>query len=59
MPALEVGSQLLIEDTGSYLQRPMCTVWYPPHLLFFDKAFADHLLPADSTNPVAIGSLCR
>jgi hypothetical protein len=44
MPALEVGSQLEIEDTGFYLHQPMDAVWCPPHLLFFDKAFADHLI---------------
>jgi len=44
MPALEVGSQLLIEHTGSYLQQPMCAVWCPPHLLFLDEAFAEHLV---------------
>src|ERR1019366_3454769 len=44
MPALEVGSQLLIEHTGSYLQQSMCAVWCPPHLLFLDEAFADHLV---------------
>jgi hypothetical protein len=64
MPALEVGSQLLIEHAGSYLQQPMCAVWCPPHLLFLDEMLTDHLvdrrferIPASGPRRLAASSL--
>jgi hypothetical protein len=44
---------------GPDLQQKVGAALAPAHLLFFHKPFADHLLTADSANPVEMVFPCR
>jgi hypothetical protein len=44
VPAPVIVGEGVVEDPGAYLEEQVCSAGAPPHLLFFDHAFADHLV---------------